>query len=213
MLLGRHALGKRARAPRPMRGPLEEPELVEGLRARREEAVRAYLERYRSLFLHCIAQFESDPNRRDELLQDLAWHALERLRADSFDSERGSFGTWLYRVAWCRCVDLKRRQNAKRRVHLTTGVDDLGDRPDGVPEPVETLGTSEIGERVRAALRDLDDESRALLELRHADGLTLQEVGERLGFSLEQTKYRLKRASTQLRRALLAHLPQEEVLE
>jgi RNA polymerase sigma factor (sigma-70 family) len=192
---------------------LDEPQLVEGLRARHEEAVRAYLERYRSLFLHCIAQFEADLNRRDELLQDLAWHALERLRADSFDSERGSFGTWLYRVAWCRCVDLKRRQNAKRRVHLTTGVDDLGDRPDGGLEPVEALGTSEIGERVRAALRELDDESRALLELRHSDGLTLQEVGERLGFSLEQTKYRLKRASTQLRRALLAHLPHEEVLE
>jgi RNA polymerase sigma-70 factor, ECF subfamily len=196
-----------------MRGALEEPLLVEGLRARQEEAVRAYLERYRSLFLHCIAQFEADLTRRDELLQDLAWHALERLRADSFDAERGSFGTWLYRVAWCRCVDLKRRQNAKRRVHLTTGVDDLSDRPDTGPEPVEALGSSEIGERVRAALLELDDEARALIELRHSDGLTLQEVGERLGFSLEQTKYRLKRASSQLRRALLAHLPQEEVLE
>jgi len=192
---------------------LDEPQLVEGLRARADEAVRAYLERYRSLFLHCIAQFESDPTRRDDLLQDLAWHALERLERDNFDPERGSFGTWLYRVAWCRCVDLKRRQNAKRRVHLTTGVDDLSERADVAPQPVESVGEDEVGERVRAALRELDEESRALLQLRHADGLTMQEVAERLGFSLEQAKYRLKRATALMRRALLSHLPREEVLE
>ena len=192
---------------------MEEPQLVEGLRTRRDDAVRVYLERYRSLFLHCICQFEADPTRREDLFQELAWHALERLSRDRFDPQRGSFGTWLYRVAWCRCVDLKRRQNAKRRVPLTTGVDDLAERPDASPEPCETIGEGEIGERVRAALRELDDEARALLELRHAEGLTLQEVAQRLGFSLEQTKYRLKRATALLRRSLLTRLPREEVME
>jgi len=192
---------------------LDEPTLVEGLRARDDEAVRVYLERYRTLFLHCIAQFEADPTRRDDLLQDLIWHALERLERDRFDPQRGSLGTWLYRVAWCRCVDLKRRQNAKRRVHLTTGIDDMAERADPARAPVETIGDDELGERVRAALRELDEESRTLLELRHAEGLTMQEVAKRLGFSLEQAKYRLKRATALMRRALLSHLPREEVVE
>jgi len=192
---------------------VDELELVEGLRARRDDAVRTFLERYRPLFLHCISLFEADPTRREDLLQELSWHTLERLERDRFDPERGSFGTWLYRVAWCRCVDLKRRQNAKRRVQLTTGVDDLAERADSLPEPAVSAGEAEIGERVRAALRRLDDESRRLLELRHSEGLTIQDVAEQLGFSLEQTKYRLKRATSQLRRALLEHLPREEVLE
>ena len=192
---------------------MDELELVEGLRARRDDAVRTFLERYRPLFLHCISLFEADPTRREDLLQELSWHTLERLERDRFDPERGSFGTWLYRVAWCRCVDLKRRQNAKRRVQLTTGVDDLPERADSLPEPAVSAGEAEIGERVRAALRRLDDESRRLLELRHSEGLTIQDVAEQLGFSLEQTKYRLKRATSQLRRALLEHLPREEVLE
>jgi RNA polymerase sigma-70 factor (ECF subfamily) len=192
---------------------LDEPQLVEGLRARTDEAVRVYLERYHSLFLHCISHFEADPTRREDLLGDLTWYALERLERDRFDPQRGSLGTWLYRVAWCRCVDLKRRQNAKRRVHLTTGVDDLSERADVGPQPVESIGDDEVGERVRAALRELDEESRALLELRHSEGLTMQEVAERLGFSLEQAKYRLKRATALMRRALLGHLPREEVLE
>ena len=192
---------------------MDEADLVDGLRARRDDAVREYLARYRSLFHHCIAHFESDPVRREDLLSDLAWHALERLSRDAFDEARGSFGTWLYRVAWCRAVDLKRQQGARRRVQLTSGLEELPERADPAPEPAEDLGQSEIGERVRAALSELEPESRRLLELRHGDGLQMQDVADALSISLEQAKYRLKRATAALRHGLLARLPREEVLE
>lgn len=192
---------------------MDEAELLEGLKARRDDAVREYLARYRSLFNHCIAHFESDPSRREDLLSDLAWHALERLQREAFDAERGSFGTWLYRVAWCRAVDLKRQQNARRRVQLTSGLEELPERADPAPEPADDVGQREIGERVRAAMAELDPEAQRLLELRLGDGLQMQEVADALAISLEQAKYRLKRATTALRHALLAHLPREEVLE
>jgi RNA polymerase sigma-70 factor (ECF subfamily) len=192
---------------------VDEAELVEGLRARRDDAVREYLERYRSLFHHCVAHFESDPVRREDLLGEIAWHALERLERDTFDPQRGSFGTWLYRVAWCRAVDLKRQQNARRRVHVASGLEDLPERADPAPEPADDIGRFEIGERVRAALDGLEPESRRLLELRHQDGLQMQDVADALSITLEQAKYRLKRATAALRHTLLAQLPREEVLE
>lgn len=192
---------------------MDEADLVEGLRARRDDAVREYLARYRSLFHHCIAHFENDPLRREDLLSDLAWHALERLARDTFDESRGSFGTWLYRVAWCRAVDLKRQQSARRRVQLTSGLEELPERADPAPEPAEDLGRSEIGERVRAALSELEPEAQRLLELRHGEGLQMQDVADALAISLEQAKYRLKRATAALRHGLLARLPREEVLE
>jgi RNA polymerase sigma-70 factor (ECF subfamily) len=192
---------------------VDEAQLVEGLRARRDDAVREYLSRYRPLFHHCIAHFENDASRREDLQSELAWHALERLDRDSFDAERGSFGTWLYRVAWCRAVDLKRQQNARRRVQLTSGLDELPERADPAPEPAEDVGQSEIGELVRAALEELEPQSRRLLELRHGDGMEMQAVADALSISLEQAKYRLKRATSAMRHALLARLPREEVLE
>jgi RNA polymerase sigma-70 factor, ECF subfamily len=192
---------------------LDELELVEGLKQRRDDAVREYLQRYRSLFFHCIGHFETDALRREELFSELAWHAIQRLEGDSFDPQRGSFGTWLYRVAWCRSVDLKRQQNARRRVNLTTGLEELPEHPDPSPDPGTEAGDAEIGERVRAALSELDPEARELIELRHANGLMMADVAERLGISLEQAKYRLKRATSAMRHALLAHLPREEVLE
>lgn len=187
--------------------------LVRGLLDRQNEAVSAFLERYRPLFQHCIAQFESDPTSREDLFQDIAWHALERLDQGSFDAAKGSFGTWLYRVAWCRCVDLKRQQNARRRVQLKVVEEDLPDEPDPSPGPRERAGDQEIGSLVRASLSELEREERELLVLRFVDGLTLIEVADRLGITLEQTKYRLKRASSALRKALIARVPRAEAVE
>ena len=192
---------------------LDEEQLVAGLKQRREDAVRLYLERYRSLFQHCISHFESDPVQREDLFQELTWHALDRLERDSFDPTRGSFGTWLYRVAWCRCVDLKRKQNARRRVRMTPVGDDLPEEVDPSPGPGEAAGAGEIGVLVREALGRLDDQDRALLELRHAEGLTLPDVAARLEITTEQAKYRLRRATAELRRALMQRLPRGEAVE
>lgn len=185
--------------------------LVEGLRARSDDAVRAYLERYRPLFLHCISHFEQEPAARDDLLAELSWHALERLAQDAFDPSRGSFGTWLYRVAWCRCVDLKRQQNARRRIRLTPQGDDLPERADPAAPLPDVLAGAEIGSAVRRAMAELPTEERSLLVLRFVEQRTLLDIAAALGITLEQAKYRLKRASVSLRRELLSRLPKSEV--
>jgi RNA polymerase sigma-70 factor (ECF subfamily) len=182
---------------------LEELELVAGLRRRQEPAVLAFLERYRSLFYHCIGHFETDAAAREDLYQDLVVYVLERLDRDRFDSTKGSFGTWLYRVAWCRCVDLKRKESARRRPRLATVGDDVPEREDEHPGPAEEVGESEIGGYVREAMDSLEPEERALLELRFVQGETLGDIASRLSISLEQTKYRLRRATVSLRKVLL----------
>jgi RNA polymerase sigma-70 factor (ECF subfamily) len=189
---------------------VDEQQLVEGLRQRREEVVSVFLERYRPLFYHCISHFEPDPAARDDLHQDIVMYVLHRLDRDSFDAAKGTLGTWLYRVAWCRCVDLKRKQTARRNPRLTSVGDTLPDRPDEAALPGDQVGDAEIGSLVRRGMATLEAEERALLELRYVDERTLQEISARLSISLEQTKYRLKRASTSLRRVLLNELALEE---
>lgn len=192
---------------------LEEHELVEGLRKRDEDAVAAFLERYRSLFYHCISHFETDPSSREDLHQDLVLYVLERLDRDRYDSAKGSFGTWLYRVAWCRCVDEKRKQSARRRPRLATVGDDLPEREDETPGPDERAGADEIGGVLRGAMSELEPEERALLDLRFVQGETLGEISRELAISLEQTKYRLRRAQVALRRLLLNQYATLEVPE
>jgi len=189
---------------------LEELELVAGLRSKPRVGVSIFLERYKALFYHCIGHFESEHSAREDLLQEILIYALDRLDNGKFDPERGSFGTWLYRVAWCRCVDLKRKAGARRNPKLTPVGDRIPERPDTNPSPGEVAGDEEIGDLVRRGLAHLDEEERALLTLRFVDDCTIGEISDALSISLEQTKYRLKRASTALRRVLLNDLALED---
>lgn len=192
---------------------MEELELVQGLRAREESAVCTFLDRYRSLLFHCIGHFEKDPAGRDDLYQELVLYVLERLDADRFDSSKGSLGTWLYRVAWCRCVDIKRRSQGPRLARVTAMGDVVPERPDPSPGPGDQAGVAEIGTLVRRALIHLEGEERSLLDLRFVQGHTLGEISGHLGISHEQCKYRLKRASTALRRVLLNDFSLEKMAD
>ncbi len=192
---------------------MEEFELVSGLRQRSEDAVGVFLERYRSLFYHCIGHFEANHAAREDLYQDLVVYVLDRLDRDTFHPERGSFGTWLYRVAWCRCVDMKRKQAAHRTVRATPAGDRMPDQVDERPGPVEHVAEAEIGGIVRDALGTLAGEDRRMLDLRFVEGATLGEISDRMSISLEQTKYRLRRATVSLRRVLLNQMAVEKGIE
>ncbi len=170
----------------------------------------AFLERYRGLFYHCIGHFENDLTAREDLYQDLVLYVLERLDKDSFDPEKGSLGTWLYRVAWCRCVDIKRREHSKSRPQVSSAADDVPEQVDESPGPQELAGTDEVGGYVRAAMGSLESEAQTLLDLRYIQGKTLGWIAGDLSISLEQTKYRLRRATVHLRTVLLNQYALEE---
>lgn len=192
---------------------VDEALLVQGLRERKEQAVACFMERYRPLLHHCIGHFETEATARDDLYQELVLYVLERLDADRFDPSKGSLGTWLYRVAWCRCVDLKRRSQGSLSARTTGGGENLPDRPDPQPGPGEQVGEAEVGDLVRRALVRLDAQEQDLLALRYLEERTLGEIASLLHISHEQCKYRLKRASTAMRRVILNELSLERMAE
>ncbi|MEZ6015751.1 MAG: sigma-70 family RNA polymerase sigma factor [Planctomycetota bacterium] len=191
---------------------MDEAQLIDGLRARREDAVATFLERYKALLYHCIAHFEADQTIREDLYQDLVLFVLERLDREAYDATKGTFSTWLYRVAWCRCVDQKRRDGARGRPKVSTVGDDVPERADDTPGPDELAGTAEVGGVVREALTELSDEERSLLDLRFVQGETISDIAAALSISIEQTKYRLRRATISLRRVLLNHFAMEQTV-
>lgn len=190
-------------------GGLDDQDLVSGLRGKEEYAVAIFMDRYRPLFYHCISQMEKDQHARDDLYNEVVSYVLERLDKDSFDPLKGSFGTWLYRVAWCRCVDLKRKESLRRKPKLLSVGEGLPERVDHSPGPGEVAGENEIGDMIRRGMSSLEPEERALLELRFIEDRTIGEISGVLSLSLEQVKYRLKRASTALRRVLLSEFALE----
>lgn len=109
-----------------------------------------------------------------------AWRSLGRFRGES------AFGTWLYRIATRRCLDLV----ASRRP-----TDELRDRgveaPGGVQEDAEQRGRLEAVMRVIAAL---PPDQRVALVLREFEGLPYEQVAEVLDTTVAAVKGRIHRA-------------------
>ena len=186
--------------------------IANGLRARDPEVQRVFLKQYRALILHCIGQFESDSEAREDLYQEIVAYVFERLDKDSYDPRKGTFGTWLYRVAWCRSVDLKRREGTGRRLPTVASSEEIVEPSDARPGPSQSADTIEIGALVQASLEQLDPEEAELLRMRHMREMTLVDIAAVRSQSLETVKYRLKRATQSLRQRLATHRITEEVV-
>ena len=113
---------------------------------------------------------------------------------------RSTFKTWLWRIKVNHCLNFLQRRRTERMVDVDTpGLD-------RTPE----LQTSPTAERALAAQADralidrsldgMNDTLRVPLLLRDLDGLSYQEIADRLGLSLSAAKMRIKRGREEFRR-------------
>jgi len=122
--------------------------------------------------------------------------------------ERGSqyngqskFDTWLFAIARHLVIDNSRRKTASSLEALQDEHD--GERPfevpAGDPNPFESLATVENGNRVNAALAQLDRLHREVIVLRFHEELTLEEIASITGAPLSTVKSRLYRGLAALK--------------
>jgi RNA polymerase sigma-70 factor (ECF subfamily) len=177
-------------------GPLlarEELQLVEGLRAGNEDAVRALYARYARPIFTLGLRLLGGPEAAEELTQDVflaAWR-----KAASFDPSRGRLSTWLMTIAHNLAVDRLRRETGATRPHLVL--------VDEVPEVVGADEDEPFMERDLAirALSSLSDAERRLLARAYFGGLTAREIAEADGIPLGTVKTRLRTALIKVRKA------------
>lgn len=177
-------------------GPLfvrEEQQLVEGLLAGNEDAVRTLYARFARPIFTMGLRLLGSAEAAEELTQDVfltAWRKAAR-----FDSARGRLSTWLMTIAHNLAVDRLRRETGVTRPTLVL-----------VDEVPEVAGASEEEFLIErdAAIRALESLSRAertLLARAYFGGLTAREIAEADGIPLGTVKTRLRTALIKVRRA------------
>jgi RNA polymerase sigma-70 factor (TIGR02960 family) len=188
-------------------------------RAGDEEAFRALTDpRRRELQLHCYRILGSTQDAEDMVQETLlaAWRNLEAFEG------RGSFRSWLYRIATNRCLDALRARS--RRPQEVQAMDDspaptrryepvwlepypdvlLEDIPESAPGPEARYEARESVELAFiVALQSLPPRQRAVLVLRDVLGFRTAEVAEMLDIGELSVKGTLQRA----RATLQARLP------
>jgi RNA polymerase sigma-70 factor (ECF subfamily) len=145
---------------------------------------------------------------------DLAWDVAQetfvRVHAHLGEFEgKSSFGTWLYRIATHLAIDAVRRE----RRSLKDDVDDvnegsLAEGGEGIlstalgNDPRESALRRELAAKMEEALATLPEKHRTILVLREVEGLSYEELAERLAIHKGTVMSRLFHARRKMQAAL-----------
>jgi RNA polymerase sigma factor (sigma-70 family) len=121
--------------------------------------------------------------------------------AGSYDDKRGRVDAWLFMLARSRSLDRLRALQRLARA-ATASVDAAIAQSPPQWNPEEHLLISERRAQVLAALAQLPEEQRLVLELAYYKGLTHAEIAAQTGKSLGTVKTRIRLGLSKLREAL-----------
>jgi RNA polymerase sigma factor (sigma-70 family) len=124
-------------------------------------------------------------------------------KAAGFDPRQASAGTWIFRIARNRRIDLFRRE---QRAALDPA-DPLFQPPTEV-QPDAALEGADREARVRAAMAELPDDQRELVREAFYEELSHSQIAEKTGLPLGTIKSRLRLAFAKLRLRLDADAPE-----
>jgi RNA polymerase sigma-70 factor, ECF subfamily len=136
-----------------------------------------------------------DPGNAEDVAQDVfitLW-----TQPDRYNPDIGRFAPWFYRVARNRSIDVI-RQRRREVMPADAAVFDLMLGPSD-DSPSDTVVERSQAERVRAALVDLPEDQRALIELAYFGGLTQSQMSDHLDIPLGTIKTRVRTGLRRLR--------------
>ncbi len=126
--------------------------------------------------------------------EDISQEALLKawIHRHSWQSGKAKFSTWLYRVVFNRCVDL-------RRLPTTSWIEDVPEPADERPDAVHDIHRRQIFDRLGEAMATLPEQQRAALTLSYYDDLGNSEIAEIMGTTVQAVESLLKRGRQGLR--------------
>lgn len=140
-----------------------------------------------------------DQGWAEEVVQDVLFRLWSR--PSLYDPARGELRTWLLTVTHHAAVDaLRGRRGKGRRREQGTELIEL--YPAEGDDPAELAWRGVQAESVRAAVDELPEDLRQLLELAYYEGMTQTEIASHLGQPLGTVKSRVRAAMGRLREAL-----------
>ena len=182
---------------------LEDDEWVVQAASGSQKAYKKLMDKYqRPLYFH-VYRMVKDKEQVEDLVQEAFMKAFKNL--DSYNTDY-AFSTWLYRITTNHTIDYLRKKKLP-----TTSIDKPVKTRDGDMQ-MEIADESEPADRailrkerkkiVTHAIENLPEKYRQVIEMRHIEELSYQEISEQLDLPLGTVKAHIFRAREMLYKAL-----------
>lgn len=165
------------------------------------DAFRALMERHGRAVYRLAHRMTGSPQDAEDVVQETFLRAYRQL--GRFES-RANFSTWLHRIAVNCSIDLIRSRRHQETGHEAADLEYFEaaaeDRIDHSPERL--MLSTEVQERVSAAMAGLSAMERAAFVLRHFEGQSIEDISRSLGLKANAAKHSIFRAVRKMRLAL-----------
>jgi RNA polymerase sigma-70 factor (ECF subfamily) len=170
------------------------------------DAFRALVVRYQRKVYAVALGIVKDP----DLAWDVAQEAFVRVHANLGTFEgKSAFSTWLFRIATHLAIDSIRKERASQKEQLDEVHEaDLADGGEGIlatslgNDPRANVLRRELAGKIQDALAGLSEKHRTILVLREVEGLSYEELAERLDIHKGTVMSRLFHARKNMQAAL-----------
>ena len=177
---------------------MDDAVLVASARAGDPEAFATLIGRYEVRIVRLVRGMVPESDVED-VTQEAFLKAYRKI--GNFDG-RSSFYTWLYRVTANTAMDWRKRERHRRHAPLPEGPEGDDAVPSAEAGPERSASRRELAARIDAAIEALPEKYHELLVLREVEGLSYEDIAERLGMSKGTVESRLFRARERLREKL-----------
>jgi RNA polymerase sigma-70 factor, ECF subfamily len=175
-------------------------ELFLAIQVQQVKALDLLYSRYGKLIYSTAAQILNNIEEAEEVTQEIFLRLWQR--SEIYQPKRGSLSGFLFTMARSRSLDRLRSRKAHQQKiqRIQTFSDSVSD----YNPPLEFITVEERSNLVRAALQQLSQDDRQLLETAYYEGLSQSEIAKRDGIPLGTVKSRARQALKKLRTALTA---------
>jgi RNA polymerase sigma factor (sigma-70 family) len=181
---------------------LTEPELIQGLLAKKEEAFRYLIESYGDRVHNTILSIIQNKEDTEDLTQEVfveIYNSISKFKGES------QLYTWVYRIATSKALDLLRKRKAKKRFAFITSIYsneeeemEIGD----FNHPGIIIENKERAKILFDVMNQLSDNQKAAFTLSQIENLSYKEIAEVMKLSVSSVESLIFRAKSNLKKIL-----------
>lgn len=178
----------------------EDVELLTGIARRDSDALLRLYRKYNGRVFSLVYRILDDRAAAEEVLQDTFYRLWDR--SQLYQPEKGHLISWLFTVARNLALDHKRKESRRAAPGVfVSGEEYAGVDLESLPA-MAPLEDPDLGRTIRKAMEQLPTEQKTVIELAYFEGLTHQELSDKLGQSLGTVKTRIRLGLSKLREAM-----------
>lgn len=177
----------------------EDSALISALRKDSLEAFEILYNRYRKLLYSFSLKYLFDTEESKELVQTVFINLWERRK---YLDEQKSVKSYLYRSAVNAIYNILKKKAVRRRYMLNQL-----QKPEEATNPYEQIFYSDLDEKINELIGSLSPQQKKIYELKSRDGLTSEEIADKLELSVRTVENQIYRVNKLLKKQFRSEFP------